>query len=58
MTKTLCIFEDGQYANLLPLAALRPVWDLRCGILTLGQKIEHSWPGSKVRLACRSYLLP
>ncbi len=58
MTTTLCIFEDGQYANLLPLAALRPVWDLRCGILTLGQKIEHSWPGSKVRLACRSYLAP
>ncbi len=56
MTTTLCIFEDGQYANLLPLAALRPVWDLRCGILTLGQKIELTWPGAKVRLACRSYL--
>jgi UDP-N-acetylglucosamine diphosphorylase / glucose-1-phosphate thymidylyltransferase / UDP-N-acetylgalactosamine diphosphorylase / glucosamine-1-phosphate N-acetyltransferase / galactosamine-1-phosphate N-acetyltransferase len=58
MTTTLCIFEDGQYANLLPLTALRPVWDIRCGILTLGQKIEHAWPGAKVRLFCRSYLAP
>ncbi len=58
MTTTLCIFEDAQVANLLPLAALRPVWDIRCGILTLGQKIEHTWPGTKVHLFCRQALVP
>ncbi|MBI1805126.1 MAG: GlmU family protein [Ignavibacteriae bacterium] len=36
----LCIFEDTQYTNFQPLVYFRPVYDLRCGVLTLRQKIE------------------
>ncbi|MFH1617406.1 MAG: putative sugar nucleotidyl transferase [Candidatus Margulisiibacteriota bacterium] len=36
----ICIFEDEGYKNLLPLVWLRPVWDLKCGVLTLKQKIR------------------
>ena len=46
MTTSLCIFEDKQYASLLPLTALRPVWDIRCGIFTLGEKIERAYARS------------
>jgi UDP-N-acetylglucosamine diphosphorylase/glucosamine-1-phosphate N-acetyltransferase len=56
MATTLCIFEDAEYAQLLPLAYLRPTWDLRCGILTLGEKIERAFPEMKIRFFCRGFL--
>jgi len=56
MATTLCIFEDPEYAQLLPLVYLRPTWDLRCGILTLGEKIERVFSDMKIRLLCRGYL--
>lgn len=56
MSKTICIYEDYQYSNLLPLVFFRPVYDLRCGILTLREKIENNFPGSKFVLNCRDYL--
>lgn len=56
MTDSLCIFEDTHYRRLLPLVYMRPVWDLRCGILTLKEKIERCYPGTPVQLQCRSYL--
>ena len=58
MTASLCIFEDKQYATLLPITALRPVWDIRCGIFTLREKIERAYPGAKIRLNCRTSLAP
>lgn len=36
------IFEDGEKNKLLPLVYLHHVSDLRCGILTLKEKIEQS----------------
>jgi UDP-N-acetylglucosamine diphosphorylase/glucosamine-1-phosphate N-acetyltransferase len=56
MVETVCIFEDPQYVNLLPLVYTRPVYDLRCGILTLRQKIERCYPKARVALLCRPYL--
>ncbi len=56
MAHTLCIFEDDQHSQLFPLVYMRPTWDLRCGILTLGEKIEQSFPGSRARFYCRGYL--
>ena len=56
MAHTLCIFEDQEYTQLLPLVYLRPTWDLRCGILTLGEKIERAFPGMMLQLLCRGYL--
>lgn len=56
MIKNICIVEDEKYENLLPLVYMRPVYDLRCGILTLREKIENSFPSAKVFLHCRKYL--
>ncbi len=52
----ICIFEDELFKKLLPLAHLRPVYDLRCGITTLKEKITRSFPGNRVILHMRSYL--
>jgi UDP-N-acetylglucosamine diphosphorylase/glucosamine-1-phosphate N-acetyltransferase len=56
MAPTVCIFEDPQYVNLLPLVHTRPVYDLRCGILTLREKITRAYPKARQALLCRPYL--
>ena len=38
MASPIVIFEDTGFANLYPLTLTRPVFDLRCGILTLAEK--------------------
>ena len=53
---TLCIFEDVHFKNLHPLVYFRPVYDLRCGILTLREKIQRSYPQAEVVLHTRKYL--
>jgi UDP-N-acetylglucosamine diphosphorylase/glucosamine-1-phosphate N-acetyltransferase len=50
------IYEDEGYRNLLPLTWLRPVYELRCGILTLKDKIINQFPKNNVCFSCRSYL--
>jgi len=52
----ICIFEDQQYLNFEPLIYSRPVFDLRCGMTTLKQKIVNAFPKEKVTLKCRTYL--
>jgi len=52
----ICIFEDSGYSGLLPLVYTRPVYQLRCGILSLEEKILHQYPGASVSLFCRDYL--
>jgi UDP-N-acetylglucosamine diphosphorylase / glucose-1-phosphate thymidylyltransferase / UDP-N-acetylgalactosamine diphosphorylase / glucosamine-1-phosphate N-acetyltransferase / galactosamine-1-phosphate N-acetyltransferase len=56
MTESLCIFEDEYTSQLLPLVYMRPAWDLRCGITTLREKIQRSYPGAALHLQCRGYL--
>jgi UDP-N-acetylglucosamine diphosphorylase / glucose-1-phosphate thymidylyltransferase / UDP-N-acetylgalactosamine diphosphorylase / glucosamine-1-phosphate N-acetyltransferase / galactosamine-1-phosphate N-acetyltransferase len=56
MKKTICIFEDEALFNLLPLVHTRPAYDLRCGILTLQEKIEHYFKSSKIAFHTRKYL--
>lgn len=56
MADTICLFEDPQYVNLLPLAYTRPVYDLRCGIHTLREKIRRAYPKAHLALLCRPYL--
>lgn len=36
----LVLFEDKNYTNLLPLVYFRPVWELRCGAVTLLEKFK------------------
>ena len=56
MVDNICIFEDVNYSRLLPLVYFRPVYELRCGILTLREKISKQYPELPVSLHCRSYL--
>ncbi len=52
----ICIFEDERFSRLLPLVYLRPVYDLRCGMNTLREKIQRSYARATVMLHCREYL--
>ena len=36
----IVLFEDERVAELYPLVFLRAVFDLRCGVFTLKEKIE------------------
>ncbi len=56
MKKNICLFEDEKYENLLPLVFTRPVYDLRCGILTLREKLSHYLPNIKITLHTRKVL--
>ena len=53
---TICIFEDESHLTLLPLTWFRPVFDLRCGINTLFEKIKRCYPRSNISVFCRDYL--
>lgn len=53
----ICLFEDAGYRNLLPLVYTKPVYELRCGILTLGERLLSFYPKHQVSLHCRDYLL-
>jgi UDP-N-acetylglucosamine diphosphorylase / glucose-1-phosphate thymidylyltransferase / UDP-N-acetylgalactosamine diphosphorylase / glucosamine-1-phosphate N-acetyltransferase / galactosamine-1-phosphate N-acetyltransferase len=53
-----CIFEDIHYRNFLPLAYLRPVYELRCGSFTLRENIESYMPRASVSLHVRGDLAP
>ena len=41
------LFEDDGYNLLWPLAATRPVWELRLGGHTLGEKLKGQFPGAQ-----------
>lgn len=49
-----CIFEDARHINFQPLVHFRPVYDLRCGALSLREKIALCIPSPSVVLQCRS----
>jgi len=54
--KSICIFEDSKYKQLQPLTYFRPVYNLRCGILSLHHKIRRNYPNISVELNTRGYL--
>lgn len=56
MIENLCVFEDNRYSHFYPLALSRPVFDLRCGMMTLKEKICRQVKPKIVRLLCRDYL--
>ena len=56
MFDTILIFEDEFHNNLFPLTYTRPIFDLRCGILTLQEKIEKRFSDKTVILHVRDYL--
>jgi carbonic anhydrase/acetyltransferase-like protein (isoleucine patch superfamily) len=52
----IIIYEDEGYKNFLPLTWTRPLYDLRCGINTLAEKIIRQYPKAKINYSCRYYL--
>jgi UDP-N-acetylglucosamine diphosphorylase/glucosamine-1-phosphate N-acetyltransferase len=56
MADYLCIFEDDRAEQFLPLTYFRPVYELRCGMTSLREKILRAYPRSMASLHCRSYL--
>jgi hypothetical protein len=52
----LCIFEDELHSNLYPLTYVRPVFELRCGIHVLREKISAVYDGVPIVLFCRKEL--
>lgn len=56
MPSDICIFEDEHYNRLYPLAWTRPVFELRCGIALLREKIARRFPQARLHLFCRNYL--
>lgn len=56
MAPQICLFEDMHYSRLLPLVYFRPTFNLRCGILSLKEKVQHAYPDADLTLHCRSYL--
>jgi UDP-N-acetylglucosamine diphosphorylase/glucosamine-1-phosphate N-acetyltransferase len=56
MASTVCLFEDALVSNFFPLVYFRPVYDLRCGITTLREKIVCAYSAATFVFSCRSYL--
>ena len=40
----ICVFEDGGVKNLYPLTLTRPAFDLRCGAVSLLERLERCLP--------------
>ena len=56
MQKNICIYEDSGYSQLYPLTLTRPVFDLRCGIISLREKVIHYFREQQYYLSVRSGL--
>jgi UDP-N-acetylglucosamine diphosphorylase/glucosamine-1-phosphate N-acetyltransferase len=55
--RRICLYEWSP-DSLLPLAWLRPVWDLRAGALTLEERVRRVFPSVPLRYAGRPALEP
>jgi len=56
MIANILIYEDNKYSNFVPLAYLRPVYDLISGMSTLLSKITRVFPNANISLHCRDNL--
>jgi UDP-N-acetylglucosamine diphosphorylase/glucosamine-1-phosphate N-acetyltransferase len=54
--ETLCLFEDEGYRSLLPLVYSRPTYELRCGALTLRERLAAQFPTFNLAGVGRGYL--
>ena len=50
------LFEDDRFASLYPLSSLRPVYEVRCGVLSAREKLELALPGREYCLLVRGEL--
>jgi len=54
--ESVVIFEDEAALTLEPLTLTRPVWELRCGLRTLGEKIQAEFDGVQFHYMPRPYI--
>ena len=52
----ICVFEDNQHSQLIPLVYTRPVFELRCGLFTTLERTIKHYPHASITLFCRNYL--
>lgn len=52
----VCIYEDDTYENLYPLVLIRPVYELRCGMLKLWEKVRRAYPEAQFSFFMRDYM--
>jgi UDP-N-acetylglucosamine diphosphorylase/glucosamine-1-phosphate N-acetyltransferase len=52
----VCVFEDEKAEAFLPLTYTRAVFDLRCGIRTIAEKIEGLYAGAELYRLTRPHL--
>ncbi len=55
-TPLVILLEDEVATTLEPLSLTRPVWELRCGLRTLRQKIQAFFPGAEFAFLSRQHL--
>lgn len=58
MIRHVVLFEDERVDRLAPFTINRPVYDLRCGILTLRDKVKTGLPGFGLAYHVREFLKP
>jgi len=51
----ICLFEDRKVVNFYPLTLTRPIYELRCGVMSLQEKI-HTRFSQSLFFHCRDYL--
>ena len=56
MTAALAIFEDGLTEDMGAIALTRPVFELRCGLTSLRERITRHYPDAKLHVLCREAL--
>ena len=54
----IALFEDDTYENLLPITHTRPVYECRTGMYTLRERVQKSYPTSRLICFTRNYLTP
>jgi len=54
----ICVFEDQTYENLFPLALTRGVFELKCGYVSLLDRIKRNFPQTDIGVFMRDYLVP
>jgi UDP-N-acetylglucosamine diphosphorylase/glucosamine-1-phosphate N-acetyltransferase len=54
----VCIFEDASCANLYPINLVRPTFELRCGAISLRERILRGYAAPPTAYFVRDYLAP
>ncbi|MFZ1947260.1 MAG: putative sugar nucleotidyl transferase [bacterium] len=55
MARPVVVFEDDRVSDLYPLTLTRPVWDLVCGVFSLGDKLRRGLEASGGRVELGSH---